>query len=116
MQLSSTLAWLVDEVGVSPDPDWFQVELGARLIEDGLPLVGGALSLAAPHLLIEGIAARAFVTSSAIGTPARHGQADVGARRRDRRVSDPKGSFEQRARGCLPLAEHGYPSGVFVLR
>jgi adenylate cyclase len=52
MQLSSTLAWLIDEAGASPDADRFLAELGARLIDDGLPLAGGALTLAAPHPII----------------------------------------------------------------
>jgi class 3 adenylate cyclase len=52
MQLSSTLAWLVDAAAGSPDADRFLAELGARLIEDGLPLAGGALTLDAPHPLI----------------------------------------------------------------
>ncbi len=53
MQLSSTLAWLID-VGrrnagrpTFSWPNWAQ-----RLIEDGARLVGGALTLAAPHPLI----------------------------------------------------------------
>ena len=52
MPLSPTLAWLVDEAAASPGADRFLAELGARLIADGLPLAGGALSLAAPHPLI----------------------------------------------------------------
>ena len=52
MQLSSTLAWLVDAAGASPDAGLFLAELGARLIDDGLPLAGGALTLAAPHPII----------------------------------------------------------------
>jgi adenylate cyclase len=52
MQLSSTLAWLIDQAGASPDADRFLAELGARLIDDGVPLAGGALTLAAPHPII----------------------------------------------------------------
>jgi class 3 adenylate cyclase len=52
VQLSSTLAWLIDAASASPDADRFLAELGARLIEDALPLAGGALSLAVPHPLI----------------------------------------------------------------
>ncbi len=52
MQLSSTLAWLIDEAGASPDADHFLAGLGARLIDDGLPLAGGALTIAAPHPII----------------------------------------------------------------
>jgi class 3 adenylate cyclase len=52
MRLSSTLAWLVDEAGGSPDADRFLADLGARLIDDGVPLSGGALTLASPHPII----------------------------------------------------------------
>ncbi len=52
MQLSSTLAWLVDAAGETPGADRLLAELGAHLIEDGLPLAGGALTLAVPHPLI----------------------------------------------------------------
>jgi adenylate cyclase len=52
MQLSATLAWLVDAAGETPGPDRLLAELGARLVKDGLPLVGGALTLAVPHPLI----------------------------------------------------------------
>jgi hypothetical protein len=50
MPLSSTLAWLVDEALASPGGDRFLAELGACLTKDGLPLAGGALTLAALHL------------------------------------------------------------------
>ena len=49
---NSALAWLVDAAAASPAADLFLARLGARLIEDGAPLVGGALTLAAPHPLI----------------------------------------------------------------
>ncbi len=52
MQLSSTLAWLVDAAAASPEADRFLAELGARLVDDGLPLAGGALTIAAPHPII----------------------------------------------------------------
>src|SRR6516165_6538626 len=52
MQLSSTLAWLVDAAGEMPGADRLLAELGAHLVEDGLPLAGGALTLAVPHPLI----------------------------------------------------------------
>ena len=47
-----TLAWLVDEAAASPSAEAFLASLGQRLIADGLPLAGGALTLAAPHPLI----------------------------------------------------------------
>ena len=47
MQLSSTLSWLVDAAGDTSGADRLLAELGAHLVEDGLPLSGGALSLAA---------------------------------------------------------------------
>jgi adenylate cyclase len=65
MQLSSTLAWLIDEASASPDADRFLAELGARLIEDRVPLAGGALTLAAPHPLI---ARRTWLWRSDTGT------------------------------------------------
>src|SRR6202790_1931458 len=52
MQLSSTLSWLVDAAGAAPAADRLLAEVGARLVEDGLPLAGGALTLAVPHPLI----------------------------------------------------------------
>src|SRR5437762_9224353 len=52
MDLSAPLAWLVDEAGASPGPDRFLAELGGRLMADGLPLAGGALTLAVPHPII----------------------------------------------------------------
>lgn len=52
MQLSSTLSWLVDAAGEMPGADRLLAELGAHLLEDGLPLAGGALTLAVPHPLI----------------------------------------------------------------
>ncbi len=52
MNLPAPLAWLVDEAGASPGPDRFLAELGALLLTDGLPLAGGALTLAVPHPII----------------------------------------------------------------
>src|ERR687897_1363087 len=52
MDLPAPLAWLVDEAGASPGPDRFLAELGGRLLADGLPLAGGALTLALPHPII----------------------------------------------------------------
>src|SRR5438128_2786015 len=52
MQLSSTLSWLVDVASASPGADRFLAELGTRLIADGTPLAGGALTLAVPHPII----------------------------------------------------------------
>jgi class 3 adenylate cyclase len=52
MDLPAPLAWLVDEAGVSTGPDRFLAELGRRLLADGLPLAGGALTLAVPHPII----------------------------------------------------------------
>src|SRR5271166_137093 len=65
MRLSSTLAWLVDEAGASTDADRFLAELGARLIDDGVPLVGGALTLSSPHPII---ARRTWLWRSETGT------------------------------------------------
>jgi adenylate cyclase len=52
MDLPPPLAWLVDEAGGSPGPDRSLAELGGRLNADGLPLAGGALTLAVPHPII----------------------------------------------------------------
>jgi len=52
MNLRAPLAWLVDEAGASAGPDRFLAELGGRLLDDGLPLAGGALTLALPHPII----------------------------------------------------------------
>jgi class 3 adenylate cyclase len=52
MHLSLTLAWLVDAAAETPTAERFLANLGSRLIEDGAPLAGGALTLASPHPLI----------------------------------------------------------------
>src|SRR6266550_1456130 len=52
MQLSSALSWLVDAAGDAPGADRLLAEVGARLVADGMPLAGGALTLAVPHPLI----------------------------------------------------------------
>lgn len=52
MNLSAPLAWLVDDAGASSSPVSFLAELGRRLLADGLPLAGGALTLAVPHPII----------------------------------------------------------------
>ena len=52
MQLSSTLTWLIDTAAGAPGADKFLAELGTRLIRDGVPLVGGALTLTVPDPLI----------------------------------------------------------------
>ena len=52
MQLNSTLAFLVDAATETRGADLLLSKLGAHLIEDGVKLAGGALTLAAPHPLI----------------------------------------------------------------
>jgi adenylate cyclase len=52
MELPAPFEWLVDEAGASPGPDRFLSDLGRRLVAAGLPLAGGALSLAVPHPII----------------------------------------------------------------
>ena len=52
MRLPSTLAWLVDEAGTVLGADHFLATLGVKLIADGLPLAGGALTLTAAHPII----------------------------------------------------------------
>jgi class 3 adenylate cyclase len=52
MQLPPSLAWLIDVAGDATRPDEFLAGLGAALTAGGLPLAGGALTLAAPHPII----------------------------------------------------------------
>jgi class 3 adenylate cyclase len=52
MRLPSTLAWLVDEASTVRGADHLLATLGAKLIADGLPLAGGALTLTATHPII----------------------------------------------------------------
>ncbi len=52
MRLPSTLAWLVDEARTVRAADNFLATLGPKLIADGLPLAGGALTLTAAHPII----------------------------------------------------------------
>jgi len=52
MQLSPTLAWLVDHAAETSGADRLLAELGVRLVADGLPLAAGALTLDVPHPLI----------------------------------------------------------------
>src|SRR3954468_22145040 len=52
MDLPAPLSWLVDEGGAALGADRFLAELGGRLLSDGLPLAGGALTLAGPHPII----------------------------------------------------------------
>ena len=52
MQLPSALSFLIDEaIGLS-GAEAFLTALGTRLVADGLPLAGGALTQAAPHPII----------------------------------------------------------------
>ncbi|WP_027535327.1 adenylate/guanylate cyclase domain-containing protein [Bradyrhizobium sp. WSM3983] len=52
MQLSPTLAWLVDAASASPSADRLLADLGAHLLADGVPLAAGSLTLEVPHPLI----------------------------------------------------------------
>jgi adenylate cyclase len=52
VDLPAPLAWLVDEASAAPGPDRFLAELGDQLLANGLPLAGGALTLAVPHPII----------------------------------------------------------------
>jgi class 3 adenylate cyclase len=52
MDVPTPLAWLVDEAAASTSPDRLLAELGGRLLATGLPLAGGALTLAVPHPII----------------------------------------------------------------
>src|SRR6202011_502995 len=46
------LSWLVDAARETPGAGRLLADLGGHLVEDGLPLAGGALTLAVPHPLI----------------------------------------------------------------
>ena len=63
MKLPLTLAWLLDEASTADSADRFLAALGARLIGDGLPLAGGALTLAAPHPMIASAETRLILES-----------------------------------------------------
>jgi class 3 adenylate cyclase len=52
MRLPSALAWLIDEAAAIAGAERFLSALGERLIADGVPLAGGALTQAAPHPII----------------------------------------------------------------
>ena len=52
MQLPTSLAWLVDHASTLHGADEFLAVLGAKLIADGLPLGGGALTLTPAHPII----------------------------------------------------------------
>jgi class 3 adenylate cyclase len=52
MQLPSALSWLVDAASTVSGADGLLAELGTRLIADGVPLAGGALTLAVPDPII----------------------------------------------------------------
>jgi adenylate cyclase len=52
MRLPSSLAWLVDEASAVDGADQLLAALGAKLIADGLPLAGGAVTLTAAHPII----------------------------------------------------------------
>jgi adenylate cyclase len=52
MQLSSTLSWLLDAAAETTGGDRLLAELGAHLVDDGLPLAGGALTQNVPHPLV----------------------------------------------------------------
>jgi class 3 adenylate cyclase len=52
MELIPVLGWLVDDAAAVSGVDRFLAELGERLIAGGLPLVSGALTLAAPHPIV----------------------------------------------------------------
>jgi adenylate cyclase len=52
MRLPTALAWLLDEAPAVVGAERFLTLLGERLIADGVPLAGGALTQAAPHPII----------------------------------------------------------------
>jgi adenylate cyclase len=52
MRLPAPLAWLVDEASIVRGADQLLATLGAKLVAEGLPLAGGALTLMAAHPII----------------------------------------------------------------
>jgi class 3 adenylate cyclase len=52
MHLPSALSWLIDAASTVSGADRLLAELGNRLIADGIPLAGGALTLAVPDPII----------------------------------------------------------------
>jgi adenylate cyclase len=52
MQLPRPIDWLVDAASAVSGADRFLATLGPMLAADGLPLLGGALTLAAPHPIV----------------------------------------------------------------
>src|SRR5262249_11159212 len=52
MELSSTLSWLVDAATDSAGADRFLAELGANMLDDGLPHAGGDCTIDIQHRLI----------------------------------------------------------------
>jgi adenylate cyclase len=52
MHLPSALSWLIDAASTVSGADRLLAELGSRLIADGIPLAGGALTLAVPDPII----------------------------------------------------------------
>ena len=92
MNLSSTLSWLVDIAAETAGANRFLAELGAHLLADALPLVGGALTLEVPHPLIarrtwlwradtgEVIEALGFAPDVPFAKPGPKGSGDAGRR------------------------------------
>jgi class 3 adenylate cyclase len=52
MRLPAPLAWLVDEAGTATGADQLLATVGSKLLAEGLPLAGGALTVAAAHPII----------------------------------------------------------------
>jgi adenylate cyclase len=52
MQLPAALSWLIDAASAVSGADRLLAELGSRLVADGIPLAGGALTLAVPDPII----------------------------------------------------------------
>jgi adenylate cyclase len=88
----STLSWLVAAAADAAGADRFLADLGAHLLADGVPLAGGALTLAVPHPLIarrtwlwraatgEVIEALGFAPGAPTMTPATSQGGDTGRR------------------------------------
>ena len=52
MHLPQSIAWLIDKSAALPGAEVFLTELSERLVADGLPLAGSALTISVPHPII----------------------------------------------------------------
>jgi adenylate cyclase len=113
MRLPSTLAWLVDEAATVRGADLFLAALGARLIADGVPLAGGALTVTAAHPIIaqrtwlwraETDAVIEALSFGALGRPAPGSDAEAGKVGRDWLAGLGTGLLHEDVAGAAPAS------------